>query len=230
MYAKILPLILIGLSLTACSFRPTLPKQKSFTSDLVKSYVETNAQIIGVYQASAMTLEANEWGSGEVELVGGTLGAAGVVASSIPIAAGGAALFGSSELVSTFYGYEKQSDAYMRAYHAASCLQTIAYSLKPTLFEAVDVPPGWVSVEAYAVHHLNSASEKVHNRLFESLRKRAVSQPPDFNAFQASLQASMKSAPAPAANGFTGNLTAAHEAQLQALGRLETNIALCLAL
>ena len=202
MHARILPVILIVFSLAACSsLRPSLPNTVSFSSTSLRAdtcpsesatvYACANRAMIKSYRNSARGLEKKEWGSGEVELVGGALGAAGVVASSVPVAAGGAVLFGGSEVLSNFYGIEKQTDAYVKAYHAASCLQTIAESLRPDLFKHIQDPPGWGSVELYALHHLNIASEKVDNRLFESLRMRAVSQPPNFSALQASIEAAM---------------------------------------
>lgn len=223
---------------------PATPKSADTGTDTPRSsdartgkaetaYICANRERINDYRKLATGLDKKEWGSGEVELVGGTLGAAGVVASSIPIAAGGAVLFGGSEVLSNFYGIEKQSDAYVKAYHAASCLQTIAESLRPDLFKNIQVPPGWVSVELYALHHLNRASEKVDSRLFESLRKRAVSQPPDFAALRASLEAAMNSVPAnPASESLliSGEEQAQVKAQMQAIGALESNIAICLAL
>ena len=236
MYTRTLPLVLIGLSLAACTFRPTIPSPRSFSHALLSEYIEENTKTVAAYRQEAMKLESNEWSSGEVEVVGGTLGVGGAIASSIPIAAGGAVLYGGSELLSTFYGYEKQTDAYLKAYYSATCLQTTAKALKPDLFYAIAIPPGSASVEAYAVDQLNRASEKVHNRLFESLRMRAVSQAPNFGALQASIEAAMTAKPAAGAtlsNELEGAVERSKEeieAQKLAIGRLESNVELCLAL
>lgn len=204
------------------------------TSDLVGIPAANLGDFIQAANATAMNYrirfskqEEREWDTGAANLMGGTVGAIGAVAHSIPAAGLGALTVGTAEMVSNFYGVEKQNDAYTKAHGAAQCLSTLASNInKPMSLANFLSPDGEMPAESYAVARLNKALIRVEDRLIERLRKRAVSTSPDFTVFEQYLKARLDAGRVPKAQGFTASV--ADDEVQAAIARLEADIGICL--
>jgi hypothetical protein len=144
-------------------------------------------------------LDNKEWKFGEATLSGGTAGVLGAVAQSVPVASLGALTAGTSTLLSTYYGTEKQTDAYLKAFGAADCVRSLASGINhEAALKQIKAPAGGGTANQYAGEKLNAALDKIHHILFGRLQKRAVSTAPNFEQFQTHLQNSLVSKPAAA--------------------------------
>lgn len=224
-------LIVLSFSLLAgCGhMRPKLEK-----SDLVGLPAVDLATFITAADGTAKNFkrrfakqEEREWDTGAANLIGGTVGAIGAVAHSIPAAGIGAVTVGAAEMVANFYGVEKQNDAYTKAYAATKCISVLASNInKPASLGNFLSPDGEIPAETYALAELNKAMSSVEDKLVERLRKRAVSTSPDFSAFEVYLKARVDAGRAPKSESF---VAAAADDQMQvAIGRLEADIGICL--
>ncbi|WP_333983524.1 hypothetical protein [Ectopseudomonas khazarica] len=177
--------------------------------------------------------EDREWDTGAANLIGGTVGAIGAVAHSIPAAGFGALTVGTAGIVSNFYGVEKQNDAYTKAAAGTQCLGTLAENIyKPAALSKFLSPDASVAAEDFALARLNKAMQRIEDKLIERLRKRAVSTSPDFTAFETYLKARLDAGKAPknaaAVAGVTRAEKAAEEQIASAIARLDADIGVCL--
>ncbi len=200
MKAKAISVCVLALTMVGCSsIRPQLPKEVKVKIDAkdLFNYASNTQHNINYYREGVERLEKHEWRAGETNLAGGTVGAIGALAHSIPAAAGGAAIVGTSALVTRFYGTESQNDAYRKAYQNSKCLMLLANNLQPSgALTYVESPYGHLGTEQFVVDQLNQGSRRVFDTLFEELRKRAVSKEPDFDAFQTYMAGRLSSTPA----------------------------------
>ena len=265
MKAKLCVVFLVAMAVAGCTknpttgavtnhMRPVIPVAPNLAPEGggVGGYVTAVKENIDYYRSGFLRLEGHEWSAGEANLVGGTVGTLGALAHSIPAVAGGAAVVGTGQLLTRFYGTEAQNDAYRTAYQASSCLLLIATNLQSNALGSVESPVGGLTTEQYVVTNLNDGSMRIYERLIDQLRKRAVSKDPDFDAFQTYMSTKMASMPAetkgvdiPAGTNqvflITGEdangnpvkkLSGFTQAELQrvqlAVGTLKSDIGLCL--
>lgn len=180
------------------------------------------------YRKRFLKQEDREWDTGEANLIGGTVGAIGAVAHSIPAAGVGAVTVGAAGMVSNFYGVEKQNDAFSKAFIATRCLSTVASNInKPSLLSNYLSPDAQMTAESYALQKLNAGMVRIEDKLVERLRKRAVSTAPDFSAFEQAIRARITAADLPKSKpGFTAD-EAGKELEA-AVARLEADINICI--
>ena len=195
------------------------------------------------YRAKISKQEEREWDTGSANLIGGGIGAIGAVAQSIPVAGAGALTAGVSTLVSSFYGVEKQNDAYTSAYASTKCLRELALNLNSPAMSYVNAPAGGGDATTYALNLLNSGMYRMEDKLFARLRKRAVSTSPDFVQFQSYLKMGLASAKAPKTGvdenqrgnfvvesaGLQTKISTQELERVQiAVGRLEADVGVCI--
>ncbi|WP_156886723.1 hypothetical protein [Pseudomonas frederiksbergensis] len=208
--------------------RPQLDSSKgTFPATSIPNFI-TQADIrISGYTKAWKRLEAYEWQVATTNFGGGAIAVAGAVAQSTPWALGGAATAGVATMYSSFYGTERQNDAFTKASQATKCLRALAENIKSPNLKLVDAPEGWEDDgESYSIRLLNNGISRIDDTLFSRLRKRAVSTEPDFASLQASLTRAMTSKPTSIKAGVAPPPDGARLSA--AVGRLESDIGICI--
>ncbi|QZD73252.1 hypothetical protein [Pseudomonas sp. 3-2] len=222
------PVSVVLLTASCSNMRPQLDRSKGvFPATSITNFI-TQADIrIDGYTKAWKRLEAYEWQIATTSLGGGAIAVVGAVAQSTPWAVAGAATAGAATMYSSFYGTERQNDAFTKASQATTCLRALAENIKSPNLSTVDAPEGWdEDAESYSIRLLNTGISRIDDTLFTRLRKRAVSTEPDFASLQASLTRAMSSKPSLLKKGATA---ASDSSRLQAaVGRLESDIGICI--
>lgn len=228
-------LLLIGLLVGCSHMKPDIEHsdQVGIPAANLGAFIKATEVTAQRYRRRYAKQEDREWDTGAANLIGGTVGAIGAVAHSIPAAGIGAVTVGTAGLVSNFYGVEKQNDAYTKAAAGTQCLGTLAENIyKPAVLSKFLSPDGSGTAGAFALARLNRAMQRVEDKLIERLRKRAVSTSPDFSAFELYLKARLDAGKAPkdssALTAANAAEAAAEEQIAAALARLDADIGVCL--
>jgi hypothetical protein len=246
--ARIIVVVSTGGAISGCGhLKPDIAESSvhGIPAISLNAFVTVSENTAINYKRRIAELERREWDTGTGNFIGGSVGAIGVVAQSIPIAGAGALTAGVGSLISTFYGVEKQNDAYSRAYAAVRCLSVLAVNINTPALEFVNAPTGGGDATTYSLRVLNSGAISISDRLMNQLRKRSVSAPPDYQQFQTYLKASLASAKAPVRSGvktntnpygpvkFNNVVTFVSNNELDrvqsAVGRLDSDVGACLA-
>ncbi|MBK5374657.1 hypothetical protein JFT81_08420 [Pseudomonas sp. TH43] len=245
MRTRVIFLLVVGGVVSGCGHLAPNIKDLEVVADrptTIENFAIASEKTILQYRAKIAKQEEREWDTGSANLIGGSIGAIGAVAQSIPVAGAGALTVGVSTLVSSFYGVEKQNDAYTSAYVSTKCLRELALNLDSPAMEFVIAPSGGGDATTYALKLLNAGMYRMEDKLFARLRKRAVSTAPDFVQFQSYLKMGLASAKAPMAGvdksksvafifKSDGTQTTISKEELErvqiAVGRLEADVGVC---
>lgn len=224
----VVPVSVILLTASCSHMRPQLDRSKGiFPATSIPNFI-TQADIrIDGYTNAWKRLEDYEWQVAETSLGGGVIAVVGAVAQSTPWAVAGAATAGAATMYSSFYGTERQNDAFTKASQATKCLQLLAENIKSQNLSKVAAPEGWdEDAASYSIRLLNDGISRIDDTLFSRLRKRAVSTAPGFASLQASLTRAMSSKPSLMMNDVAAT---SDSPRLQAaVGRLESDISICI--
>lgn len=192
---RYLPLILALLSFAGCStFYPKY--QEPSDNKPPKTLMEADAKLEilrTTYREQVKNLREKSWQVGDAGIAGGVIATLGAVARSSEGLVGGAAVSGTTALVGSRYGLEKQSEAYWKATQSIVCAQDKFHVVNvPILaqqpYEDIDNP------ENFIVSEITRGIRGIQHKLFDRLMNQSVNQP-DAAQFESALKNAIEKKP-----------------------------------
>lgn len=228
--------MLLAISLVGCStyypkYHEPSDNAPPTTLDDAKTKLE---KLRTTYKSQVEQLRQEAWKVGDRGIAGGVVATLGAVARSGEALIGGAAVSGTTTLISSRYGLERQAEAYWKATQAVVCIQDKFHvvnvsDLTPISYKGIDNPAVLITTE------VSRGIRGIQYKLFDRLINQTMAQP-DMAQFEKAMKDALEKKPLIASENKNSSmsesdnfLAARKKAFESALARFSEDVTTCLA-